>query len=105
MLEKGLHSLATELGVGMSSGIEFENWKNIIDQIEKEIRKLEALPKGPAKTATLTFYSEAASQFRYFKDAWRNHVSHARAQYDEREALTIFEHVRTFMHDLAEGVS
>lgn len=102
VLEKGLHSLATHLGLGLSSEIELENWKNIIDQIERGIRALEQTPKSASKTKALRFYSEAASQFRYFKDAWRNHVSHARAQYDEREALVIFEHVRTFMHDLAE---
>lgn len=101
VLEHGLHDLAVRLNVPMSASVELENWKNIIDRIEKEITKLEQLPKSSAKSATLQFYSEAASNFRYFKDAWRNHVSHSRATYDERQALNTWNHVRMFMQELA----
>lgn len=85
----------------MTVSLELENWKNIIDQIQKEIRKLEQLPKSPVKSETLQFYSEAASNFSHFKNAWRNHVSHSRATYDERQALTVWSHVRSFMENLA----
>jgi hypothetical protein len=40
----------------------------------------------------------AAAEFRYFKDAWRNHVMHDRNDsYDEPEALRVLEHVTRFM--------
>jgi hypothetical protein len=78
-----------------------ENWKNIIDQIEKKIRELESLPKSADKTAKTQFLSEAASQFRWFKDAWRNDVSHANVFYDEREAVPIFLHVSDFFRHIA----
>lgn len=102
VLEIGLHAFAAHLGVSMTTPIELENWKNVIDLIEKEIRKLEARPKSAEKSEKLRQYSDAASQFRYFKDAWRNHVSHARVPYDSREAETVWNHTRDFMQAMAE---
>lgn len=105
ILERGLVSLAESVGLDQSA-MGLENWKNILDQIDKKIRQMEALPRGPEKSADLQFFSEAATQFRYFKDAWRNHVSHARADYDEQDARTILDHVRDFMSHLAlRGIS
>lgn len=95
--EHGLHWLADALGVTWH----FENWKNVIDQIEKEIRKRENQPKGPEKSAELEFYSRVASHFWYFKEAWRNHVSHSRASYDEQDAVQVLNNVRDVMRDLA----
>jgi len=94
ILEHGLRALASSLGVTFASGIELENWKNILDQIDKEIRRVDQLPKSQQKSEDLQFYSEAAAQFRYFKDAWRNHVSHSRAAYDEQGARQVLDHVK-----------
>lgn len=101
VLEVGLHKLAKIIGLDGKS-LELENWKSVIDQIEKEIRNLEQTPKSSLKTEKLQFYSEAASGFRYFKNAWRNHVSHSRANYDEREAIVIYNNVQAFMQILAK---
>lgn len=101
VLEIGLRDLARWVGLPESS-MEFENWKTIIDQIEKQIRNLEQAPKGQEKSEKLQFYSEAASNFRLFKDAWRNHVSHSRAHYDERDAVTVYNSVQAFMQSLAK---
>ena len=50
------------------------------------------------------FYSQAATHFMFLKDAWRNHVMHARdVLYDERRALSVFTQVKEFMQALAEG--
>lgn len=100
-LEIALHVLAAELGVKFPASIELENWQNIIEKIESAIRKLENQPKGKQKSEDLKYYSEAAKEFRYFKDAWRNHVSHSRADYDVHEATRIMEHTRDFMKHLA----
>jgi len=101
ILQRGLYALADDLHVEFKEGIELENWKNIIDQIEAKIRSLEAMKKGKEKDAQLTFYSEAAVQFRYFKDAWRNHVAHQREEYDADQAHSVLIHVRDFMAQLA----
>jgi hypothetical protein len=47
------------------------------------------------------FYSEAATQFRYFKDGWRVRVARARATYEEAAALKILDHTKDFFEDLA----
>ena len=47
------------------------------------------------------FYSEAASHFFYIKEAWRNHVSHSRTDYDDTEATRVVARVRDFMTALA----
>jgi len=105
VLEKGLHWLAAEIGVEMTPDIELSNWKNIIDEIEKQIRSLEQAPKSKTKSQKNQFYCEVATNFYYFKEAWRNHVSHSRETYDERRAKEIWSHVRSFMQRLAEEPS
>ena len=101
VLEQGLHALAHALGVALTP--ESEQWKNVIDQIESKIKSIEQTPKSGDKTAKLEFYSKAAIHFRYFKDAWRNHVSHARRTYQDNEAFQILKHVEQFMQELAAG--
>lgn len=98
VLEKGLRSLAKELDV--LYGV--DQWAVVIQNIESAVTKLErTLPKSGEKTETLKFYSQAAIEFRYFKDAWRNHVAHARGDYDEHQALSIISHVHDFMTQLS----
>src|SRR5580704_1363935 len=88
VLEKGLHAFADHLDIPFAFPVEILNWQNIIEPIEKEIAHREkTLPKGIAKTEELKFLSGAAAQFRYFKEAWRNHVAHSREKYDDSEAL------------------
>lgn len=100
VVEHGLRQLAEKVELP-ADAMAHENWKNIIDQIEARIRDMEKEPKSTEKSAKLKFYSSAAIQFRYFKDAWRNHVSHGRDTYDEREAYSIWNHVKEFMQTLA----
>lgn len=102
VLEHGLRALAKDAG----KNFEFQNWQNIIDQIEAEVRSLgKSLPKGVEKTERLKFLSEAAKEFVYFKDGWRNHVAHGRGHYDEHQARSIMEHVKTFMTVLSSRLS
>jgi hypothetical protein len=48
----------------------------------------------------MRFYAEAAKEFFYFKDGWRNYVSHRGQPYDEHQALIVLDHVRAFMNHL-----
>ena len=50
-----------------------------------------------------TFYSGAAKDFRYFKNAWRNHSQHLHEHYEASEARTILDHVKAFMMHLADN--
>ena len=66
---------------------------------------MKELLRGEFKDEELTFYSQAAVQFRYFKDAWRVRVAHARASYEESQALTVFNHTLEFFDVLATRLS
>ncbi len=103
ILELGLNVLATQFSISFSR----ENWENIINDVEKAIsvRYEKGKPtidkKGWQKDRD--FYAEAAKDFRYFKNAWRNHAMHVHEHYDPLEALSVLDHVKTFMDHLAEN--
>lgn len=98
--ELGLRSLAKHLNIPQD--LDLEQWKNIIDQIEKEIKaKQDKMKKSSTKNEELKLLSNAASQFRYFKDAYRNHVAHARSTYDDGEAERIITGTQDFLQSLS----
>lgn len=102
VLEHGLRALAQDVG----KSFDIQNWQNIIDEIEAEIRQIgKNAPRGSEKSERLRFLSEAAKEFVYFKDGWRNHVAHSRANYDEYQARGILEHVKAFMTALSSKLS
>jgi HEPN domain-containing protein len=102
VLEHGLRALATEVCLDFDQ----QQWHTIINQIISVINKgSEKLKQGSKKTKRLQFLSEAAIEFRYFKDAWRNHVSHNRANFDQPEALMILNHIKSFMVHLSTQLS
>ena len=98
VLEHGLRAFAANLG----KSFDVQNWQNILDEIESEIRnQAKSLPRGQAKADRLRFLSEAAKEFHFFKDGWRNYVAHNRADYDQNGARSVMDHVRSFMNGLA----
>jgi hypothetical protein len=101
-LEHGLRKMAEEVGLP-PEGMVYENWRNVIDQMENKIRAIEKESKSPEKVIRLQILSEAAAQFRYFKDAWRNHVSHSRISYDQHTAMPVWLHVKMFVQHLANS--
>lgn len=102
VLECGLRAVAADVGLKF----DLQQWHNIIEQIEAGITtERKTLPKGEARNERLQFLSEAAKEFFYFKDGWRNYVSHNRADYDEHQALSVLSHVRSFMNHLASQLS
>lgn len=106
VLELGLRNFADRLGLQMAKLPEYENWHQIITAMENEIARLKNLPKAERPRAEiLEFYSDAATDFRHFKDAWRNNVSHSRDPCDGRDAKKVWHHVASFMGCLAEGPS
>lgn len=97
-LEHGLRALATDL----DRQFDVQVWQDIINQIESEIAALgKQLPKGQAKSERLQFLSEAAKEFVFFKDGWRNYVSHGKATYSQQQALTALSHARDFLERLS----
>lgn len=104
ILEIGLRDFGKQVGL-LDAELEMKEWGDILKRIDSKIKGLEQIPKSSDKMMKLTFYSEAASNFRYFKDAWRNHVSHSREHYHEQEAWTVWNHTKDFISLLAEHKS
>lgn len=110
VLERGLAALSGKLGIKNPK----KDWGSILREIEDAIHTLSVsarmMPKGTkppsprtahSRAKLLSFCSEAAKEFTYFKDAWRNHVSHGRAKYGQPDAFKVMTHVRDFMLHLA----
>jgi hypothetical protein len=102
VLEHGLRALAEDVG----RTFDVQQWHNIIEEIESSIVTIrKSLPRGAEKNDRLQFLSEAAKEFVYFKDGWRNYVSHGRGSYDEHQARSVMNHVRVFMTGLSSRLS
>jgi hypothetical protein len=76
-------------------------WHNILEQADSKIVAMKSMPAGTKKDDELNFYSQAAVQFRYFKDAWRVRVAHARETYEEPNATRVFNHTMEFFEVLS----
>lgn len=101
VLEYGLGALASSVNLKFDT----QNWQNIISEIEKAIKQEErSLARGRARQERLRFLSAAAKEFTYFKDGWRNYVSHNKCAYDEYQARSVMEHTRDFMHLLSSNL-
>jgi HEPN domain-containing protein len=103
VLEHGLRALARALDVEAPAGIELKTWGWMIGRIEKRIRQMEEEAASLARSERLQFLSEAASHFFYFKEAWRNHVSHSRKSYEYLDAKNVLDHIKYFMAHLVAG--
>jgi hypothetical protein len=99
IFERGLGALATKFNVDFKH----TNWHNVIEEVEKRIRRMDATFGADWKEKQM-FYSQAATHFMFLKDAWRNHIMHIRdVPYDDGRAFSILDHARQFMQALAEG--
>jgi hypothetical protein len=116
VLEHGLRDMARRLRLTSAKGrpLSRQDWGKIIDRAEDKIAQLRTAALGTKGSPTPTartvarrlarvdYYSRAAQQFAYFKDAWRNHTMHSRTFYDEAEATKVYEAVKHFMQQLAK---
>jgi hypothetical protein len=77
-----------------------ENWQTIIEQVETTVRALGQQPKSQQKLDEEKFFGAATSHLYFVKNAWRNHVAHARDSYNDDEALKILIHTFDFIESL-----
>ena len=104
--EIGVRVLGMTLGVSFpDKPIELAEWQTILEQSEKKIREMQHLQPKQHKDEELNFYSQAAMQFIFFKDAWRVRVAHARETYEELAATRVFAHTLEFFEVLATRLS
>lgn len=86
----------------LAKPVELCDWGMLIGALDKGVT---ALRHGTAtskrKKETFEFYNHAVAQFRNFKDAWRNNVSHTRTSYNKHLAMNVLDNTRQFMEHLA----
>jgi hypothetical protein len=100
VLEHGLRAFCAAVNVPFGE----RTWKRTLEAIEKKLAVLDSQVNPKRKQAWLKrrqFYNEAITEFRHFKDAWRNYAAHGRSHYDEPRAEIIISHTRSFMQVLA----
>jgi hypothetical protein len=98
LLELGIRVLAIKFNVPFQN----TTWHTIIEQIEASVRRMDS-SFGADWKEQQKFCSQAASQFMFLKDAWRNHIMHLSDVYDEGKALSVLRHVHELMQILAKG--
>ena len=96
--EVGLMALGKDLMVPAATN---KNWHDLLVQIEQAIKRIDEKSHGSNWRDDRQWYSDAATQLRYFKDAWRNEVMHAHQSYSESRAREILTATRAFMCQIA----
>jgi hypothetical protein len=96
-LEPALVALAQPFG---NISTAHENWQTIIEQIERAVRELGKQEKSQQKMDDETFFGAATSHLYFVKNAWRNHVAHARDSYSDDEAVKILSRTLEFVESL-----
>jgi len=96
-VESGIHAMAGEVG----KTFDIQQWNDILNQIEEVLKGwrkngITGLSKED-KDAKLEYLSRAALEIGYFKDGWRNYVSHNKRPYDTTEAKSVYDHVSRFI--------
>lgn len=110
VLEPGLRWLVDQVNAGpfpltLRTHVDFTTWEvilgNLIARINEELAA--SIPRTHQRDELLQFLGEIAPMFRWFKDAWRNHVMHDRNDpYDEGTSRSVLDNVSSFMITLAE---
>ena len=97
-LESPLCALAKEFNVDIGR----DQWHKIIANIENAIAGL-SQASGVNWRNLQESYAPSCKEFRYFKDAWRNHAMHAKLRYDSAEAKRALDHAVVFLEDLSRN--
>ncbi len=100
----GRHLVGEKIG---NRPIEFVDWKPMLTavepKIEEKLKQLDNEPRTPERERANRFYTDALSHLAYFKSL-RDEVSHARALYDEGQALSALLRVKEFAKLMADGM-
>jgi hypothetical protein len=111
-VEWGLRALSLDLGLLETRyrdklvPIEYSQWEQILNQLHPKIEeRVESLPRGPAKQDAQEFYLALWFDIKGFRDAFRNHVSHTRKTFSQKDADAILDHVRRFFVLLKTRIS
>jgi hypothetical protein len=112
VVECGIRAFAVHLGLGKIAvnrkngktiPIAYAQWEQILNQLPDKIEaKILRIARGPKRQNAQQFYYSTLQELGGFKEAWRNHVMHARVAYTPIDAQAVLSHVERFMKSLAE---
>jgi hypothetical protein len=98
IIQEGINAIAKDLGVPV---LLTSTWEAIIGPLDKQLDvKRQGMKKEQWKRVE-PFYSEALSDLRSIKNAWRNPTMHFSRSYDEQDAQKIFDRTEAFMVHLS----
>jgi len=99
-IEVGLRALGASLKNTDLEPKRNPTWEKILKPCDDELKKPLGLRSLEWQTDEL-FFSNATANLRAVKDAWRNPSLHVERDYDQSQALEVFNAVRAFMRHLA----
>jgi hypothetical protein len=108
--ERGLHALAVHLQIPQIKPypLEFSDWREVIQAIGNKLddmaKRVDLTPRGLAKDQEIQFNRGLLNALTFFKEAYRNPVSHLRGTYNEHGARDVYRRVEDFMKELASRV-
>lgn len=100
-VELALQALAERLKI---KDVNIKEWAKLLQDIDRVLLAMRQKRRTAKRDSALQFYSQARASIAGFNEAWRKHVMHSRGKYDEDEAVTIYQHVKALMQQLASGV-
>lgn len=114
-VEWGLRALCRHLGVlrilkkktgkPKYTPIAWAEWDKMLDAVHDRVdQKMLKMAAGPRKQEAQEFYYPLLRDLRAFKEAFRNHVMHTRAEYAPKDARAVLDHVQRFMTVLSKKV-
>jgi len=116
VVEWGLRAFAVHLGVTRLQRrykktrqyipVAYSEWEGILQKLQNQVDlRMQKRKRGSQKQADQEFYYPILQDIRGIRDAWRNHVMHARQEYSPQDADAIFSHVKRLMSALATRVT
>lgn len=86
--------------------IAWAEWERLLTEAQDRVdKKIAAMSPGKLKQDAQEFYYPALREIRAFKNEFRIHVMHTRAEYTPEDARAVLDHVQRFMVLLSSKVS
>ena len=107
----GARALAHSLGINTVKGRELEYcrddsiYKAIEDGIDAKLKSVKDMERDASWESENAFYRGLLTDLRYFKDAARDPIAHARKNYEKKSAIEVYNHVQEFMQRLTNKIS
>jgi hypothetical protein len=111
VVEWGLRAFAASVGLkrvvadkkrGKTIPTDYAQWEKILGQVRDKVdAKIDKMKAGIRKQEAQQFYYPALLEIDGFKNAFRNHIMHTRADYTRDDAIAVWSHVERFMKNLA----